>query len=126
MSGFKVVYPPALPQLDAIAPNTIIIGYDPITGKTVRIQSQLLLTGTGYPAWDPAVTYPAAVSETDQIVIFNLRFWQSIQADNLNNVPTEGDWWTEVSPEGIPLYNIDGGVPDSEYGTINELDGGSL
>lgn len=124
--SFKVVYPPTLPQLDEVAPNTLIIGYDPVTGKMVRILSQLLLTGIGYPEWDPEESYPAAVGETDQIVVFGLRFWQSIQADNLNNVPTEGEWWTEVSPGGNPLYNIDGGVPDSEYGTINELDGGSL
>lgn len=94
--NIRVVLPPQLPSLAEVLSNTIIIGYDPVTGKMVRMTASQLLTGTGYPEWSPDASY-----DLDVIVIYQLRFWKSLENDNEGNIPSEGDHWTEVSPTQI-------------------------
>jgi hypothetical protein len=97
--NIRVVLPPQLPSLAEIQSNTVIIGYDPITGNLVRITASQLLTGTGYPEWKPA---PESY-DLDEIVIYQLRFWKSLENGNEGNIPSEGAHWTEVSPTEVQV-----------------------
>lgn len=102
---YVVVYPPQLPNLDEVKSNTVFIGYDPDTNKMVRIMGNVVFNNEGYPEWDVDDSY-----DTDVIVIYQLRFWKSLEDDNVGNIPSENTHWTEVSPSDVPLI-IDGGTP---------------
>jgi hypothetical protein len=67
--------------------------YDPVTGKTLRLKTSQVMGGEDKTLqWTSAETY-----EIGDIRTWNLKFWKSLTAANIGNVPTEGTYWTEVS-----------------------------
>lgn len=106
MNEFQIITTPNLPPLAEMKSNTIIVGYDPDTGKNVRIfASTLLAQSDNYPTWTPEESF-----DTDEIVVWDFRFWQSLEDDNVGNIPSENAHWTEVSPTPEELNLIDGGT----------------
>jgi hypothetical protein len=99
---FIIVFPPQLNNLPEIKSNTQFIGYDPDTGKLVRISATVVYGNEGYPEWNSGGSY-----DEDEIVIYQLRFWKSLEDDNEGNIPSENSHWTEVSASEIPTTDTD-------------------
>lgn len=92
--SFQVIYPPQLDKLEELDSSTIIIGYNPNTGKMVRINAGLLVANTAqYPDWNPTIEW-----NTGDIVVWQFKFWESLEDGNEGNIPSENAHWTEVSP----------------------------
>lgn len=79
-------------ERSAANPSDWMILQDFETGQTYRIRRSDFLAGTQTSfLWSAATTYAA-----NAIVEWGGTFWRSLQAGNVNRVPGEGAWWTEV------------------------------
>lgn len=83
-----------LPQfLTQVTGDEWLVLYDPATDITYRVKSSLIKGGEDKTLkWVNNEPYA-----DDEIREWNLKLWQSLQNNNLGNIPTEGVWWTEVS-----------------------------
>ncbi len=74
-------------------PDLLIPVYNPATDKTVSIKASTLTGGEATDlTWKNNITY-----NTDDISERDNKLWKSLQDNNLNNPPSEGIYWTEVS-----------------------------
>lgn len=79
-------------ERSAANPSDWMILQDFENGQTYRIRRSDFLAGTQTSfLWSAATTYAA-----NAIVEWGGTFWRSLQAGNVNRVPGEGAWWTEV------------------------------
>lgn len=75
-------------------PNGYLIFKDVVAQKTYRIKISNLLGGqsTSY-TWLSTTTYALGT-----IVEWGGKWWKSLAGGNINNIPSENSFWTEVSP----------------------------
>lgn len=97
---------------------------DPVSGKTYKIPvsnftpsgsdiNNIAWTGTNTPGY-----------AEDDIVTFAGDIWQSLEDNNLNNIPTEGVWWTKLTkaPSGFVLWQA-GVVTSVEAYCLHDVNG---
>lgn len=93
---YILVRPPQLPELANVQAGAYVVGYDPATDRTVKINVSALGGGQETDInWRANVPYA-----TGLIVEYGLKLWKSLIDNNLGNLPSEGANWTEVSKAG--------------------------
>jgi len=94
MSNILVAKPwNQFPELTEAISNGELLQKNLDDGLIYRIKTALLNGGTDSgDEWDDQTTY-----NTDEVVVNNYKFWQSLVDSNLDNPPVEGSYWTEVS-----------------------------